>query len=177
MTKGEFKKMNLLKKCFLLLLIVSVSGCHYPSVQKSKVDEFGLISTESEGITKSYYANGQLAFEGEYKHGKAVGEHIYYYENGQISRKGTCKKDGSMTIANFSQDGQHLLTETIYQESKYKINFKNGYLYSVELNDKATAPGDLLSAEIRVYNPEGFLIKKIKVKNGKDKLIYEKGEI
>ena len=163
-----------IKYLLVSLIIISLVGCKSAKVYNKKVDQFGLTHIEPEGITRSYYQNGQLAFEGEYKSGKPIGTHVYFYKNGQISRKAKPIKKGGWVLENFSKNGQHLLTETIYSETKYKINFKDNYLHSIELNEKIAPVGDLFSGEIRIYNKEGFLLKKIMAKDGKSKVIYER---
>lgn len=41
-----------------------------------------------DGVWKSYYKNGKLAFEGEYNEGEPVGKHLYYHQNGITSLVG-----------------------------------------------------------------------------------------
>lgn len=41
-----------------------------------------------DGIWKSYYKNGKLAFIGEYNEGEAKGKHIYFYMNGIQKKSG-----------------------------------------------------------------------------------------
>ncbi len=39
------------------------------------------------GISKKWYPNGQLSFQGNWVHGKKEGWHIFYFNNGNISKK------------------------------------------------------------------------------------------
>ena len=41
--------------------------------------------------TETYYENGQIQEEGNYKDGKEDGKYTWYYENGQIMEEGNYK--------------------------------------------------------------------------------------
>ena len=64
------------------------------------------------GIVYNTYLNGQREYEGEYKNGKPNGLLVYWYEKGNIMRKGTLKDGtpiGRWTI--YKEDGS--IQETI----------------------------------------------------------------
>ena len=71
------------------------------------------------GISKSYYKNGQLKSEGNFKNNKQDGQWRSYYDNGRLKSK-VYYKDGK-------EDG---LYEEYYENGqlKYKRNYKDGEL-------------------------------------------------
>ena len=40
------------------------------------------------GVWRSYYKNGKIAFVGEYNEGEPVGKHVYYYQSGLTKKEG-----------------------------------------------------------------------------------------
>ena len=72
---------------------------------------------KKEGEHLSYYENGQLKWEGNYKDGKLDGEWLHYYENGEVKEKSNYK------------DGTREGEESWYYENgqlKGKSNYKDG---------------------------------------------------
>ena len=73
---------------------------------------------KAEGEWLSYYENGQLKYKINYKDGKAEGEWLWYYENGQLEMKGNYK-DGKFEgqWLNYDENGKLYRTE-IYKNDK-----------------------------------------------------------
>ncbi|UDQ98463.1 hypothetical protein AAEX28_16005 [Lentisphaerota bacterium WC36G] len=158
------------KVLVLITLIAFSASCNHWSKTENiqVVDDDGLIAMDDNCLNKFYYKNGQLAFIGEMKNEKPIGEHIYYYENGNISRKSIFKND-CWVMSNYEEDGRHVMTQTIYPDSKYLFGFKNGHLKLIWISDDDDfSPMEGFSGVINEYDAEGNLTKHKVLINGKD---------
>ena len=74
-----------------------------------------------EGISETFFQNGQLESRGTYKKGERHGLYEYYYKNGQVWEKSNFKngkkdglsqnfdEDGNLTKADYHKDGNLLI--------------------------------------------------------------------
>jgi antitoxin component YwqK of YwqJK toxin-antitoxin module len=93
-----------------------------------------------------YLSNNKLSFEGSYENGKENGEHIYYYDNENVKRRGQFsfgERDGIWEF--FNEDGSRILTIEYVngEEVKYngkKIDYGRRYEKELEAEQKLNAP-------------------------------------
>lgn len=76
-----------------------------------------------DGKWKAFYANGKLAYEGNYIQGNPDGEHIYYYNNGKIKEiayyvMGIAEKNWRK----YDENGNLLITISYKDNKEYRIN-------------------------------------------------------
>ena len=110
--------------CLSILLFV-FSACGY-QIQAEVTKRYAdgrknytmKVSGYEEGNWTSYYENGQIKKEGNFKDGKEDGKWTYYYENGQIKEEVNFKngeQDGKWTY--YYEDGT-LQKEEIYKDEE-----------------------------------------------------------
>ena len=107
------------------------------------------------GKIKSYYENGNLKAEGNFKDGKAEGVAKVYHENGSLKSEISYK------------NGQRQIT---------KIYYPNGNIFS-----ETTFKNDKAEGESKTYRDNGKLLSEINFKNDKleglGKYYYENGDL
>ncbi|UDQ97752.1 hypothetical protein AAEX28_12215 [Lentisphaerota bacterium WC36G] len=166
-----------MKTCLFLFIfsIVCLLGCKSPEVHIQQLSELNprLLITP-EGVNICYYPDGKLAYKGEFKDGQPVGTHEYYYLSGMLEKKTIFYKDGSHRESFYSENGRHLFEQVVYPDTKYRFGFTNNYFSDILILEKPCKTMEPYTGESRCYNETGFLIKKIKVVNGKSKVIYER---
>lgn len=103
-----------------------------------------------EGPYSAFYENGKMEFYGKYQRNSMEGVWKRYYESGQLME--------SVTFANNQENGpfvEYNENGTLKAEGNYK-------------------DGDNEDGDLRVYDENGVLIRKMKCKNGMCKTIWKK---
>lgn len=131
------------------------------------------------------YKNNQIKYRGKYKNSKRIGEHVSYFENGNLEAKGEYREDGSANRVEYYMNGNLALRELF---SDYNNRIHNGiyerYYESgqLEVREKYFENGDSIYEEF-YFN--GNLKKKCnyrnydeeKVLNGEYIEYYENGKV
>ena len=84
----------------------------YTGISKSYYEDGKLKSEENykddkrNGISKSYYKNGKLEREANYKDGKLEGISKSYYKNGKLEREENYKEDELVSIKSYNRNGK-----------------------------------------------------------------------
>jgi hypothetical protein len=82
---------------------------------------------KKDGLQKSYYENGQIKLEENWKDHKKDGLQKSYYENGQLEEESTYKNDKEIgLVKSYYQNGQ-LALEGNVKNDKYDGSFKSYY--------------------------------------------------
>jgi antitoxin component YwqK of YwqJK toxin-antitoxin module len=152
-------------------------------------EEISYKNDTKDGPWKSYYENGQLKEEGNYKDGKNYhGQYKEYHENGQLKhdgkykdgiQEGICKlyyENGQMELETNFKDGEHNGQYKEYHENgqlKYERNYKDGEDYGqykeYHENGQLKYEGDfkdgLQDGVWKLYHENGQLKKENSFKN------------
>ena len=91
------------------------------------------------GVVKSYYENGNLEAEGNFKDGKLEGLGKEYYENGNLKGEKNYKDGKLEGLSKAYYDNGNLKAEVNFKDDKpeglFKVYYENGNL-GVEINFK-----------------------------------------
>ena len=94
---------------------------------------------KQEGLGKSYYDNGNLEAEGNFKDGKLEGLGKEYYENGNLKGEKNFKDGKLEGLSKAYYDNGNLKAEVNFKDDKpeglFKVYYENGNL-GVEINFK-----------------------------------------
>lgn len=100
---------------------------------------------ELDGVFKSFYEGGQLAYEGEYRQGHRIGKHIQYYEDGKImdELKYELRNGGEVLIEKkkYAPDGLIYL---------HAVNVERNF--DIDVLDKEIALGDTVTVSVKLKN-------------------------
>lgn len=75
------------------------------------------------GDIETKYKDGQIQYKGKYKNSRRIGEHVSYYENGNLEAKGEYREDGSADRVEYHMNGNLALKESF---SDYYNDIHNG---------------------------------------------------
>lgn len=102
----------------------------------------GLVQEDGErhGPWKDFYSDGSLKAEGNYDHGKQVGEWKFYYPGGKIEQRGKFSKSGKPegTWKWYFENGQ------LQREENYRAGLKDGLSTTYDENGRVTEEGDFV---------------------------------
>lgn len=118
-----------------------------------------------EGPYVSFYENGQMKSEGQYKNSKPVGEWIFYFENGNPHMKGIYEKKDSVYWYYYYEKGT-LRNEGVIQnnvkQGVWKYYYENGQLKAEGFYDK-----NIKDQNWKYYYEDGILKANATYANGR----------
>ena len=131
--------MKKIKVLFVIIFILLFASCGKPREVNSTDAEMreGIAYVKGEtkaftGIIKSYYDNGNLEFEVNYKDGKKEGLFKRYYENGNLKSEGNFKDGKLEGLSKLYYENGNLESEGNFKDDKqeglFKVYYENGYL-------------------------------------------------
>lgn len=152
-------------------------------IEKIEYDSNGnYIEAKEEGVTKRYYENGQLAFEGEMKSFQKNGICKYYHENGQLKIIGNWKSDIPHGIFKRYNKKGNLEAEGKYEQG-YRVGLFKGYYTNGKLAVESNWKNGELK-DINYYDKNMKIVDKINWKDEKkvnileiEKIIFENSYI
>jgi len=152
-----------------------------------------------DGQYKKYYPSGKLAVEATYKNDTIVGLRTFYYENGkpQITESHddhgnfsgdyfTYYENGNKELIGKYEDNmmtgqwkRYYDTGELMEVVMFKENAENGPFVEYYKNGKLKAEGNYLlgnheHGELKLYNEDGLLEKKMECKHGICRTIWTK---
>lgn len=180
-----------------LLVVVPMLGV----AQKNETDDQG----RKQGMWEVFYDDTRIvAYRGEFKDDRPVGEFIRYYSNGNVKTVSDCEYDKFVCRTTFYDQNQNRLAKGKYTNQRkdstwvyfdkhgniqLKENYKNGQLEGVQekyyrdgsVAERKTFKDSLAHGEWRQYHPEGKIraVGAFKDGNldGEVKYYYEDGKI
>lgn len=132
-------------------VVIFFSSCveekkvEYYSNGAKKIEAEVNMNGEFDGVFKSFYEGGQLAYEGEYKEGHRIGKHIQYYEDGKI-------------MDEFKYE-LRIGEEVLIEKKKYApdgliylhaVNVERNF--DIDILDKEIALGDTVTVSVKLKN-------------------------
>jgi len=131
--------MKKIKVLFMVIFILLFASCGKPrevNITDTEIRE-GITYVKGEtkaftGIIKSYYENGNLESEGNFKDGKLNGLSKLYYENGNLKSEANFKDDKLEGLSKEYYENGNISTEANFKDDKLegllKLYYENGYL-------------------------------------------------
>ncbi|MBP7273746.1 MAG: toxin-antitoxin system YwqK family antitoxin [Saprospiraceae bacterium] len=125
------------------------------------------------GERKLYHPNGNLQAVEHYRNGQFDGDYKGYYENGTLELEGK--------YSNGSMNGEWLRyydTKELMEKVLFKDNEENGPFTEYYRNGNLKAEGNYLNGdneqgELKLYNEQGALVKKMDCNMGACKTIWQ----
>lgn len=131
------------------------------------------------------YKNNQIKYKGKYKNSKRIGEHVSYFENGNLEAKGEYREDGSANRVEYYMNGNLAIRESfsnynnLIHNGIYEKYYESGQL---EVREKYLENSDSIYEEFYL---NGQLSKKCNYKNYDEEKVlngeyieyYENGKV
>ena len=130
------KKIKVLFAIIFILLFASWGKLREVNITDTEIRE-GIVYVKGEteaftGIIKSYYDNGNLESEANFKDGKKEGLFKKYYENGDLKSEANFKDGKGNGIGKIYYPNGNLESEISVKDDKFeglfKLYYENGYL-------------------------------------------------
>jgi antitoxin component YwqK of YwqJK toxin-antitoxin module len=143
----------------IIIIALLILGCKSDQ-SKIKIEYYGDGSKKTEystdskgvlnGVSRSFYPNGNLKYVGEYVDGFRVGDHKEYYSNGNLMNHFTYTiVDGNelnVIRKKYDEDGLILFDGKV-------VNAKFSF---IELSDRGVFPGDTMKLLVKLEEPTFF---------------------
>jgi antitoxin component YwqK of YwqJK toxin-antitoxin module len=153
--------------------VKEVKGLNGQPIEKYEVSESSDGSIFKDGYYKSWYMNGQIHIDCQYKENKKDGNYIRYYKNGTIEQEGEYKDDlrDGKWIYNHSngQVDQVLVFDNGKIEGKVEAFYDNGTKRLEGVYEK-----DKQQGLFTYWNSDGEIVQKKLYKDGVDITIVGK---
>ena len=117
--------MKKIKVLFMVIFILLFASCGKPrevNITDTEIRE-GITYVKGEtkaftGIIKSYYENGNLESEGNFKDGKLNGLSKLFYENGNLKSEANFKDDKLEGLLKLYYENGYLIAQYYYKDGK-----------------------------------------------------------
>ena len=163
-----------MKKFILLFTVITFISCKTVMINKEATtyadgitylkQDMSLVN----GIVKEYFENGWLSYEGNYKDGKEVGVHKYYYDEFKVGDLASERifNDGQLVSEKVYYDDNQLWTEGSFKDGKQDGIHKGWYYKSGILEYEQVWKDGEEHGVWKNWNKNDKLIKERNYENG-----------